>query len=100
MYVFVYFVIDDWHVQHQFDERLVDGREHLFLNYFFYHKRHGHNDVGLDVGKCLGDNLWRRRAVEEKDVHPDAEFVDKFEHQAIHVRHRQHRDYFLVGLGT
>ena len=68
----------------------VENRLELGLVYLLDDERNCNDDVRLDVGKCLHDDLRARYSGEEVDMGAHAHLEEELEHQAVHMRRWKH----------
>ena len=70
----------------------VNYRLDLRLVNLFYDERHGYDDVRMDFGECLHNDLRAWDAGQEMHVSTDCHFKEEFEHKSVHMGGREHSD--------
>ena len=84
--------VDVRHFEQELHGRRFEFRQHVFLDNLLDNERHRNDKTRFDVGKRLEYKARAGRACQEIEMTAHRDFVNKFERQAVHVCHGQHRD--------
>ena len=82
-----YLLVDDGHVEQQPHTVVLYLRKDLFLDDFLDDERHGNDDGGLHLGKCLGDDGGGGYTGEIEHMATLEELVDELKRHTVHMSH-------------
>ena len=88
----------DWEIEQYSHRRCLKLWQNGLLDDFLDYQRNCYNQMRLDVRECAEQNLRTWHTCQEVDVSADTYLVKELESHAVHVRHRQHRNYRRAGV--